>query len=68
MNKAKIEVISIAGLMERWGVSHMTIYRNYLPHLKKIKAVHKIKGKVYVDWEKAQEMHSENEEKFKIIA
>ena len=66
MDKPKREVISIKGMQEKWGVSHMTIYRNYLPHLKK--HTFKIKGKVYVDWEKAQEVRNDIMEKFKIIA
>lgn len=66
MNKPKKEVISIKGLMEKWGVSHMTIYRNYLPRLEK--HTFRIKGKIYVDWEEAQKIHNEIKEKFKIIA
>lgn len=66
MDKPKKEVISIKGMMDKWGVSHMTIYRNYLPYLKRDTV--KIKGKVYVDWEKAQEVHNEIKNKYKIIA
>lgn len=66
MDKPKKEIISIKGMMDKWNVSHMTIYRNYLPKLKKHTV--KIKGKIYVDWEKAQELHNEITEKYKIIA
>ena len=64
MQREKKELISIKGLMAKWKVSHMTIYRNYLPRLKK----YKIKGKVYVDWQKAQELHNEISQKYEIIA
>lgn len=66
MSKPKKEIISIQGMMAKWNVSHMTIYRNYLPRLKSNR--YKIKGKVYVDWDEAQKIHNEVNEKFKVIA
>lgn len=68
MDKGKIEIISIAGMCEKYGVSHMTIYRHYIPKLKPIK---KVGRKQYFLWDDVKKVHEELKDpmkNFKVIA
>lgn len=67
-NTEKIEVITIKGMAEKFGVSVMTIYRSYLPTLSPVV----VQGRMqYFSFKDAQKIHTERKSKlknFKIIA
>lgn len=50
----KKEVITIKGMADKFGVSTMTLYRNYLP---KLTPLFKEKTVIYYDWKTAKELH-----------
>ncbi|OPC34618.1 hypothetical protein [Elizabethkingia miricola] len=68
MEKSKKEIISIQGIAETFGISIMTVHRNYLS---KLEPVATEKRKKYYDWIEVKKIHdnlSSPLKDFKIIA
>lgn len=64
----KKEIISIPGMAEKFGVSIMTIYRNYVPSLKPVAVS---KRKKYFSYEEAKALHESFKSqlsKFNVVA